>query len=205
MSGAQETLTDALGNIAAMGYSDDPKVAANIARLAVEMARKARRDYFASRAAPAAPAMTDEALDHGHGGTIGTDRNAVVRYWVGYETGDVFGCDCDYDGLTLTVEVADAADARAMLDAMSCPATQAADACPCCGGSGQYGDACVRAINGAAPAAADLLSENERLRNELAIIALSADDDDGWTSDGHERCTERAAAALSTPGLDEGR
>lgn len=31
----------------------------------------------------------------------------------------------------------------------------------------------------------------------LAIIAASADDDDGWTSDGHERCTERAQQALT--------
>lgn len=33
---------DALSNISAMGFSDDPAVAANIARYAVEMARKAR-------------------------------------------------------------------------------------------------------------------------------------------------------------------
>lgn len=33
---------DALSNIAVMGFSDDPAVAANIARYAVEMARKAR-------------------------------------------------------------------------------------------------------------------------------------------------------------------
>ena len=37
---------DALGNIAAMGYSDDPAVQANIARMAVEMARSARSAYF---------------------------------------------------------------------------------------------------------------------------------------------------------------
>ncbi|MFN7002166.1 MAG: hypothetical protein ACK4NW_01905 [Roseinatronobacter sp.] len=39
--------------------------------------------------------------------------------------------------------------------------------------------------------------EIERLREELSIIAESADDDDGWTSDGHERCTEIAADALT--------
>lgn len=37
---------DALGNIAAMGYSDDPAVQANIARMAVEMARSARSAFF---------------------------------------------------------------------------------------------------------------------------------------------------------------
>lgn len=63
--------------------------------------------------------LTDEALDHGAGGSIRTTRFETVRYWVGHETGDVFGRDCDYDGLTLTIEVADAADAQAMLDAIS--------------------------------------------------------------------------------------
>lgn len=33
------------------------------------------------------------------------------------------------------------------------------EACPCCGGTGSYGDACVRAINGTAPAASDGLRE----------------------------------------------
>ena len=31
----------------------------------------------------------------------------------------------------------------------------------------------------------------------LEEIAGSADDGDGWTSDGHERCTEAAASALA--------
>ena len=35
---------DALGNIGVMGYSDDPAVVANIARMAVDMARAARRE-----------------------------------------------------------------------------------------------------------------------------------------------------------------
>ena len=42
-------------------------------------------------------------------------------------------------------------------------------------------------------------AEAARLRAALEAIAGSADDDDGWTSDGHERCTEAAAAALSQP------
>ena len=36
----------------------------------------------------------------------------------------------------------------------------------------------------------------DAVREALKDIAGSADDDDGWTSDGHERCTEAAAAAL---------
>lgn len=40
-------------------------------------------------------------------------------------------------------------------------------------------------------------AEAARLRAALKAIAADADDDDGWTSDGHERCTEAAAAALS--------
>lgn len=42
-----------------------------------------------------------------------------------------------------------------------------------------------------------LAAEVLRLREALKDIATSADDDDGWTSDGHERCTEAASAALT--------
>lgn len=42
-----------------------------------------------------------------------------------------------------------------------------------------------------------LAAEVLQLREALKGIAVSADDDDGWTSDGHERCTEAAAAALT--------
>ena len=40
----------------------------------------------------------------------------------------------------------------------------------------------------------DLVRE---LVEALEEIAGSADDGDGWTSDGHERCTETARAALA--------
>lgn len=63
--------------------------------------------------------LTDEALERGAGGSIRTARFETVRYWLGHETGDVFGHDCEYEGPTLTIEVADAADAQAMLDAIS--------------------------------------------------------------------------------------
>ena len=42
-----------------------------------------------------------------------------------------------------------------------------------------------------------LAAEVLQLREALKDIAASADDYDGWTSDGHERCTEAAAAALT--------
>ena len=49
---ATDQLADALGNIAAMGYSEDAAVAKNIARAAVDMARSARKDHFANALAP---------------------------------------------------------------------------------------------------------------------------------------------------------
>ena len=52
-------------------------------------------------------------------GTISTARHQVVRYRAGHESGDLFEEGQDFDGLTLTIEVADAADAQAMLDAIS--------------------------------------------------------------------------------------
>ena len=62
--------------------------------------------------------LTDADMDLGAVGTISTARHPVVRYHIGHETGDVFGRDCDYDGPTLTLEVADMADAVAMLRAI---------------------------------------------------------------------------------------
>ncbi|WP_304615871.1 hypothetical protein [Paracoccus sp. (in: a-proteobacteria)] len=59
----------------------------------------------------------DEALEKT--GTICTDRFEAVRYRYGHDFGDTFGEGSDYDGLALTVECADAADAQAMLDAIS--------------------------------------------------------------------------------------
>ena len=47
-----------------------------------------------------------------------------------------------------------------------------------------------------------LAAEVLQLREALKEIAASADDDDGWTSDGHERCT--AAAAALTGGHSNG-
>lgn len=41
-----------------------------------------------------------------------------------------------------------------------------------------------------------LAAEVVRLRSVLEDIAQSAEDDDGWTSDGHERCTYAARQAL---------
>ena len=58
--------------------------------------------------------MADD-MDTGIIGTIRTARHQAVRYHIGHESGDVFGVDSDYDGPTLTVEVADLADAQAML------------------------------------------------------------------------------------------
>jgi hypothetical protein len=64
-------------------------------------------------------ALTDGAIDTGIWGTIGTPRFRCARWFAGQECGDVFGRDCGYDGPTLTVEIADAADAREMLEAIS--------------------------------------------------------------------------------------
>ncbi|AKG94540.1 hypothetical protein Shpa_29 [Paracoccus phage Shpa] len=67
-------------------------------------------------------------------GTISTARHQVVRYRAGHESGDLFEEGQDFDGLTLTIEVADAADARAMLNAISWrPLTkdQRMEAAPC--------------------------------------------------------------------------
>ena len=61
--------------------------------------------------------LTDEAPEKT--GTISTDRFEAVRYRYGHDCGDTFGEGSDYDGLALTVECADAADAQAMLDAIS--------------------------------------------------------------------------------------
>lgn len=55
-------LTEALGNIGAMGYSDDPAVASGIAKAAVDMARKARADYFAALAAAPQPATPGQRM-----------------------------------------------------------------------------------------------------------------------------------------------
>lgn len=63
--------------------------------------------------------LMDIGLDQGIVGTISTVRHPAVRYCIGHEGGDVFGYDSDYDGPTLTVEVADLDDARAMLGAIS--------------------------------------------------------------------------------------
>lgn len=58
-------------------------------------------------------------------GTIATPRHQLVRYRAGPESGCVFDCDdkpgCGkcFDGLTLTIEIADMADARAMLAVLS--------------------------------------------------------------------------------------
>lgn len=52
-------------------------------------------------------------------GTVGTDRHPVVRYHLGWNCGDTFGPDSDYDGLALIIEVADATDAQAMIEAIS--------------------------------------------------------------------------------------
>lgn len=41
---------------------------------------------------------------------------------------------------------------------------------------------------------ADIVQE---LAEALEVIAGSADDEDGWTSDGHERCTDIARATLA--------
>ena len=60
-------------------------------------------------------------------GTISTARHQVVRYRAGHESGDLFEEGQEFDGLTLTIEVADVADARAMLDAISRRATPADD------------------------------------------------------------------------------
>ncbi|MGC1497972.1 MAG: hypothetical protein WA790_19360 [Sulfitobacter sp.] len=46
----------------------------------------------------------------------------------------------------------------------------------------------------------DALDEINRLRSALEDIAISADDGDGWTSDGHERCTEAAQQAIKSNG-----
>ncbi|MGN7869595.1 hypothetical protein [Paracoccus sp. 22332] len=59
--------------------------------------------------------LMDLDMDSGVVGTISTARHPVVRYSIGHEGGDVFGLDSDYDGPTLTVEVADLDDACAML------------------------------------------------------------------------------------------
>ena len=52
-------------------------------------------------------------------GTISTARHQVVRYVAELNCGRAFGPGCEYEGPTLTIEVADAADAQAMLDAIS--------------------------------------------------------------------------------------
>lgn len=64
-------------------------------------------------------ALTDGAIDTGIGGTIATPKFRRARWFAGHESGDVFGRDCGYDGPTLTVEIANAADAREMLEAIS--------------------------------------------------------------------------------------
>lgn len=86
-------------------------------------------------------------------GTISTARHQVVRYRAWHESGDLFEEGQDFDGLTLTIEVADAADAQAMLDAISSRAAPADDlraenellreaivaACKGLGAPGEYG------------------------------------------------------------------
>lgn len=54
-------------------------------------------------------------------GEIATPRHTAVRYRIGMDSGDVFVADGDYEGMTLVLEVADLADARAMLAAISSP------------------------------------------------------------------------------------
>lgn len=51
-------------------------------------------------------------------GIFGTRRHAAVRFRVGAECGDLFEEGDDFDGLTLTIEVRDYADAAAMLAAI---------------------------------------------------------------------------------------
>lgn len=56
-------------------------------------------------------------------GEIATSRHSAVRYRIGADCGDTFGTDSDYDGLSLTLEIADHADAMAMLAAITGPQT----------------------------------------------------------------------------------
>ena len=63
-----EALTETLGNIGAMGFSEDRAVSERIAFDAVKMARKARADYFAALASREAPpaAQTDVQFGRQH-------------------------------------------------------------------------------------------------------------------------------------------
>lgn len=55
-SGKQvRALTEALGNIGAMGFSDDPSVSQRIAKYAVDTARQARKDFFDNAALTPVP------------------------------------------------------------------------------------------------------------------------------------------------------
>ncbi len=144
--------------------------------------------------------LTDEALDHGAGGSISTARFETVRYWLGHETGDVFGPDCDYDGPTLTVEVADAADARAMLEAISGDAFRR-------GVEVGWAERLKQEKNNSEVEAHRLRAENERLRDALADLVSWFDSGPSpygpWIILAGERgaddAVEAAFAALSQP------
>lgn len=96
-------------------------------------------------------------------GTVGTDRHPVVRYHLGWNCGDTFGLDSDYDGLALTIEVADETDAQAMIEAIS----RRADPCA----SGQ-----VRALEWTQGTRKD----DRTAHCECGTFSVGSDDNGGW-------------------------
>jgi hypothetical protein len=65
--------------------------------------------------------MTHDLEQNPLAGTIATRRYPAVRWRAGSDWGEIFEAGVDYTGLTLTIEIADHADAMALLAALALP------------------------------------------------------------------------------------
>ena len=175
------------------------KAVARLNPLPDNIAGSMARELLAHRrASQAAPAPSDHLVSVGKASGMVEARVSLAARQIRQTLRD-YGHRCAETSLPDLI----AADVDAALrkqDELHAPARQD-DACPCCGGTGSYGDACVRAINGAAPAPSDALrEENERLRGELdwignhMVMSMALNE-----SDLIRAMKSRARAALSTP------
>lgn len=117
---------------------------------------------------------------------ISTMRHPAVRYRVGWDYENTFGIGSGYDGMTLTIEVADMADAWEMLADISAPL----DALDAMQARAEKAEAARdQAVDAAVPtdAARDVLAERQR--------QIEAE---GWTPehDDHHDAGQMAGAAL---------